>query len=602
MLSEINQRGLDNLPNPLHIRLRANREDVTLPDSHGQIWAEAATLASIDDTLFRGSHKEVESEMVEILGLAGKTRFPTRRLVTLWRNKNWREMITRWCSFPLGQATFNITAFEWLVSCRLDDVSKMKQTWLIKDDSRANSACVKFWFSSLNKAIDSATRVRRGYGIEIEPQDWIKLAVLSEKSSDRDAMALFYPELDGDPYFDTPPPRRLDFLTALNDEKYKELYDHILTRPILRFPNVHSLIKTNRQEGKAMSAVIAHVGHWLNKSPTVIQERNASKPLLRKDFLPALEKRHGKNANAKSIELEHQVLTYVREQIDTLTDETAEHFLDEFPIDTKQEYIGRFNHSTWKNILVMVHTMVGPHFQNEAVIRFNTEDPNTIRSKPLNTIVHGVCDFISRNPEVSQSHVLSRKPAIEMLHAKLRPMIVEWAVEQYDQVLKVSLGDWQPAELAKMKMERSKYAVLRDAEVESDGSASSRGTSPVRGVGMLGGAVERPASRQRDEPTMILQRAEGTNRRRSSTEAVSLEDSTGSESADVEVYHNIDGVGRQSVVLKRGGKPHEHTKQGQEHRYPVAGTDALPKEQPRPAQSVKKSWRGRMVAQASSSF
>jgi hypothetical protein len=124
--TEIDQPALDTLPSLLHIRLRANREDVILPDNHGQIWAEMATLAATDDTLFHGNSKELEREMVETLGLAGKTRFPTKRLVTLWRNKNWKEMITRLCSFPVGQAVFSISAFEWMASCRIDDVSGVK--------------------------------------------------------------------------------------------------------------------------------------------------------------------------------------------------------------------------------------------------------------------------------------------------------------------------------------------------------------------------------------------------------------------------------------------------------------------------------------------
>jgi len=122
----INQDALDALPSLLHVRLQANREDVLLPDNHGQIWAEMAALASADDTRFNGRARELESELVETLGLTGKTRFPTKRLVTLWRNKNWKDMITKLCCFPVGQALFSISAFEWMASCRIDDVGGMK--------------------------------------------------------------------------------------------------------------------------------------------------------------------------------------------------------------------------------------------------------------------------------------------------------------------------------------------------------------------------------------------------------------------------------------------------------------------------------------------
>jgi hypothetical protein len=46
-----------------------------LPDSYRQIWAEMVTLAGTDDTHFKGNSKELEREMVEALGLIGRTRF-----------------------------------------------------------------------------------------------------------------------------------------------------------------------------------------------------------------------------------------------------------------------------------------------------------------------------------------------------------------------------------------------------------------------------------------------------------------------------------------------------------------------------------------------
>jgi hypothetical protein len=113
----------DALPPHLRAKLRANREDIVLPDNHGQIWAELATLSSRDDTLFQGSNGVVEQQMREHLGLSGRVKFPVRRLSTLWRNQNWKSMITRWCELLVGQATFTISTFEWMASCRIDDVS-----------------------------------------------------------------------------------------------------------------------------------------------------------------------------------------------------------------------------------------------------------------------------------------------------------------------------------------------------------------------------------------------------------------------------------------------------------------------------------------------
>lgn len=112
----------DRLPPHLRIQLRANREDILLPDTHGQIWTELATLSSNNGQLFQGSNRSVEQEMLEQLRLSSRVKFPVRRLATLWKNLSWRPMITRWCRTLIGQATFTISTFEWMASCRIDDV------------------------------------------------------------------------------------------------------------------------------------------------------------------------------------------------------------------------------------------------------------------------------------------------------------------------------------------------------------------------------------------------------------------------------------------------------------------------------------------------
>lgn len=115
---------IDTLPHEILIKLRANRPDATLPDSHGQIWTELATIAATNPELFQGNSASIEREMREILGLSGPVRFPTSRLVTLWGNINWRSMITRWCHSEIGQSTFNISTWDAMAQRRIDDVSQ----------------------------------------------------------------------------------------------------------------------------------------------------------------------------------------------------------------------------------------------------------------------------------------------------------------------------------------------------------------------------------------------------------------------------------------------------------------------------------------------
>jgi hypothetical protein len=112
----------DALPPQLQIKLRANREDTTLPDNHGQIWTELAALSPEHDKLSQDSNRLVEQQIQEQLGLSSRVKFPVRRLATLWKNARWNLMITRWCQFPIGQSTFTISTFEWMASCRIDDV------------------------------------------------------------------------------------------------------------------------------------------------------------------------------------------------------------------------------------------------------------------------------------------------------------------------------------------------------------------------------------------------------------------------------------------------------------------------------------------------
>jgi hypothetical protein len=113
---------VDSLPKKLDIMLRANRHGATLPDNHGQIW-QALYHLSKADTLFTGSTISIQRKMLNELGLGGTVKFPIRRLVTLWRNENWKDMITRWCETAVGRETFVISCWEDMVRCRVDDVS-----------------------------------------------------------------------------------------------------------------------------------------------------------------------------------------------------------------------------------------------------------------------------------------------------------------------------------------------------------------------------------------------------------------------------------------------------------------------------------------------
>lgn len=84
---------------------------------------ELVALAGADNTLFQGANGPIQDEMLQTLGLSGRVQFPIRRLVTLWKNRSWQRMITRWCRTSIGRATFNVSLWEEMARCRIDDVS-----------------------------------------------------------------------------------------------------------------------------------------------------------------------------------------------------------------------------------------------------------------------------------------------------------------------------------------------------------------------------------------------------------------------------------------------------------------------------------------------
>ena len=84
---------------------------------------QLALASQHDKLLFRGKKAEVESEMLDLLQLRDTPRFPISRLITLWQNERWQPIITRWCETAVGRELFNISTWEWMASCRIDDVS-----------------------------------------------------------------------------------------------------------------------------------------------------------------------------------------------------------------------------------------------------------------------------------------------------------------------------------------------------------------------------------------------------------------------------------------------------------------------------------------------
>ncbi|OBS16142.1 hypothetical protein FPOA_13212 [Fusarium poae] len=352
----------DALPLNLNLKLRVNRQDPAMADSHGQVWMQVAAASSQDPDLFRGKAAQVEDQMIDVLQLGSDKHFPTRRLATIWRNERWREMATRWCETSIGRATFKISAWDWMISYRIDD----------------------YWFTIFSSVLQTLSQLPGDAANEVELADWKKMSeFLGSTRTDDQVRTLFYP----------PPPsssssssslttaqntkRRLGFLTAIDDARYQEIYKRILTTSQLRFTNIHRLISLSKDDGKVLFQVMSHVVAWLDAAPTTTSyRRDNNKPPLRAGIAAKLdhcsdrdvrdaEKRlgilvwepdhHNSTSKAASILLQHEVLDFVLQRVADFKNPAVKLYLEQAPKQVNSaQYTKRFSHETWSGVLAIV--------------------------------------------------------------------------------------------------------------------------------------------------------------------------------------------------------------------------------------------------------
>ncbi|KAL3587777.1 hypothetical protein FPOAC2_13676 [Fusarium poae] len=171
----------DTLPVELDIKLRVNRRDLTLPDTHGQIWLQLVSAFDRDPTLFsverNVNKKGIEKSMLDILCLTSEARFPISRLVTLWRSERWRPRVTRWCRTSLGRTTFNISKWYQSAGYRLDD----------------------YWFDTFYQVLETLRALPASTSESIQISDWNELAgsLKSDTYDAADVRQVFYPKGHG---------------------------------------------------------------------------------------------------------------------------------------------------------------------------------------------------------------------------------------------------------------------------------------------------------------------------------------------------------------------------------------------------------------------
>ncbi|KAK7592398.1 hypothetical protein V3481_007017 [Fusarium oxysporum f. sp. vasinfectum] len=363
----------DTLPLNLNLKLRVNRQDPGMADSHGQVWVQVVAASSQDPKLFSGTAVQVKDQMTDVLQLGSDKQFPTRRLATIWRNKRWREMATRWCETSIGRATFKISTWDWMISYRIDD----------------------YWFAIFRSVLQTLSQLPGDAANEVELADWKMMSEFLGLTRTNDQIrTLFYPpssssssSLSSATTRSTK--RRPGFLTAIDDARYEEIYSRILMTSRLRFTNIHRLISLSKDDGKVLFQVMNHVVAWLNATPTTISnQRDNNKPPLRADIVATLnhcsdrvvreaEKRlgvfvwepdhhHSSTPEAASILLQHEVLDFVLQRLGDFKSPSVKLYLEQAPrqVDSAQ-YTKRFTHETWSEVLTMVQRWVGHDFSSE---------------------------------------------------------------------------------------------------------------------------------------------------------------------------------------------------------------------------------------------
>ena len=281
--------------------------------------------------------------------------------------------------------------------------------------------------------------VRDRCDIDLTLSDWTKLVDLCPQdvvSSSHLSEAFFpsHPDQQRCNAGGKRPSRRKGFLVRLDDDQYRRVYTAISDIPQLQFIDIVWWLKIRKNEGKLISTVITHIGRWLNQQPYEVRDRSSSKPALRLDLVPALQRNHGEQAGVESIVLQRDIAVVVRKNISALTDPNVRHWTDEYPHEHPETYCTRFQNVAWLKILKIVHEKVGPHFQSPAMQVYNGQAPSQQSHVDADTLCFTISRALTSLPTLQQHSILSKSDALNDLQRCLKHTIVHW-IQKYGSVV-----------------------------------------------------------------------------------------------------------------------------------------------------------------------
>ncbi|KAF5483066.1 hypothetical protein CGCS363_v015035 [Colletotrichum siamense] len=373
----------ERLPHSVNVALRANRRDPSLPDNHGQVWTQLASVAHGIEGITGDDPKSMDHMLAGVLRLHREKQFPTQRLTALWNHQGWRSIINRWCYARVGLETFNISHFEWI----------------------ATLGIVEYWLGALDEVLGTLAILPVDERVHITALDWKRLSASLRPNcwSTNDVKRLFYT-----PSREAPRDRRAErLLTTLSDEAYSSLCDHISHSPKLRIPDLSRILQCSKVDIRTAICLLYHVVAWIDQDSAIaISEACAdskNKPLIRKYLSQALDKL--KIAQGREL---YPAIAAVRLQ--TLVLDFARYNLAEFnapgavpPVEqdvvrvNDATYNRRFQYAAWAGLLRLVRRitdadggLLRPQWQAPDIAQY------TQRQLRASTVVFNFCTSLSK--------------------------------------------------------------------------------------------------------------------------------------------------------------------------------------------------------------
>jgi hypothetical protein len=229
---------------------------------------------------------------------------------------------------------------------------------------------------------------------------------------------------------------------------------------------------------------MCHIVQWVNPSITKVGDRENNKPPLWHDLMYPFKVGSSSQwaIEGQAQKLQRRIFDVVKHRLDELSN------LTKMPDTHKESYLERFESPLWKDILVVVHSLVGNSFQG-VMARFNQQDPLTLALQGDSSLVSAISKAICKVPNIAQNPALRNKQALDILMGRLSPIIITWATEQCTAALQAQeLGQAPPlppsvldtvsSELAKLNTLLPQFNSVQHKKSRSNTKATPQSSPP----------------------------------------------------------------------------------------------------------------------------